>query len=215
MTYKLSPSMMCCDLLNVREQIKMFEQHRIDALHIDIMDGNFVPNISFGPGIISQLKQILDVPFDVHLMINNPRFYLNEFKKAGANYLTYHYEVSDNHHELIKEIKDLGMRAGLSIKPNTKVEDIVPYLNDLDLVLVMSVEPGFGGQKFMDSCLEKIKFLAEYKKEHGLSYQIEVDGGINYETAKLVKNAGVEIVVAGTYLFKGDMVKLVKELQAL
>lgn len=212
---KVSPSLLAADFMNLSEEVKRIKNSGCDYIHLDVMDGNFVPNISFGPSIISQLKQILDVPFDVHLMINNPRFYLNEFKKAGANYLTYHYEISDNHHELIKEIKDLGMRAGLSIKPNTKVEEIVPYLNDLDLVLVMSVEPGFGGQKFMDSCLEKIKFLSEYKKEHGLSYQIEVDGGINYETAKLVKNAGVEIVVAGTYLFKGDMVKLVKELQAL
>lgn len=212
---KVSPSLLAANFMNLEEEVKRIKSSGCEYIHLDVMDGNFVPNISFGPGIISQLKGILDVPFDVHLMINNPRFYLNEFKKAGAAYLTYHYEVNDNHHELIKEIKNLGMQAGLSIKPNTKVEEIVPYLNDLDLVLVMSVEPGFGGQKFMDSCLEKIKFLADYKKEHNLSYQIEVDGGINYDTAKLVKDAGVEIVVAGTYLFKGDMEKLVKELQEL
>lgn len=212
---KVSPSLLAANFMNLEEEVKRIKESNCEYIHLDVMDGNFVPNISFGPGIISQLKKILDTPFDVHLMINNPRNYLNEFKKAGADILTYHYEVQDNHFELIKEIKNLGMKVGLSIKPNTKVEEIVPYLNDLDLVLVMSVEPGFGGQKFMDSCLEKIRFLDEYKKTHHLSYQIEVDGGINLETSRLVCEAGVDMVVAGTYLFKGDMVKLVKELQEL
>ena len=133
---KVSPSLLAANFMNLTDDVKRIKDSGCEYIHLDVMDGCFVPNISFGPGIIKQLKEILDVPFDVHLMISNPRFYLNEFKKSGADILTYHYEVNDNHHELIKEIKNLGMQAGLSIKPNTKVEEIVPYLNDLDLVLV-------------------------------------------------------------------------------
>ena len=212
---KVSPSLLAANFINLENEIKRIKESKADYIHLDVMDGNFVPNISFGPGIISQLKKHLDIPFDVHLMINNPKFYLNEFKKCGADILTYHYEVEVDHLSFIKEIKDCGLKVGISIKPNTNVQELIPYLNDLDLVLVMSVEPGFGGQKFMDSCLEKIKFLSEYKNLNNLSYEIEVDGGINYETAKLVKEAGATLVVAGTYLFNGDMKKLVKELQDL
>ena len=201
---KVSPSLLAADFMNLSEEVKRIKDSGCDYIHLDVMDGNFVPNISFGPGIISQLKKILDVPFDVHLMINNPRFYLNEFKKAGANYLTYHYEVSDNHHELIKEIKDLGMRAGLSIKPNTKVEEIVPYLNDLDLVLVMSVEPGFGGQKYIETTDNKIMSMNKIKMVNNLNIQTAVDGGINFENVNRVIECGADEIIAGSTVFKSD-----------
>lgn len=211
----VSPSLLAANFINLENEIKRLNEANPDYLHLDVMDGNFVPNISFGPSIIKSIKPLTDILFDVHLMITNPDKYLNVFKDAGASILTYHYETNLDHNKMIDEIHNLNMKAGLSIKPATSVKEIVPYLEKLDLVLVMSVEPGFGGQKFMESSLEKIKFLKEYKESHNLNYIIEVDGGINKETASLVKEAGCDMVVAGTYLFKGDMLNLTKELKNL
>ena len=209
----VSPSLLAANFINLENEIKRLNDAKPDYLHLDVMDGNFVPNISFGPSIIKSIKPLTDILFDVHLMIVNPDKYLNVFKDAGADILTYHYETNLDHHKMIDDIHSLDMKAGLSIKPDTSVKEIIPYLEKLDLILVMSVEPGFGGQKFMMSSLDKIKFLKEYKESHNLNYIIEVDGGINKDTASLVKGVGCDMVVAGTYLFKGDMSKLVNELQ--
>ena len=210
----VSPSLLAANFIKLENEIKRLNEAKPDYLHLDVMDGNFVPNISFGPSIIKSIKPLTDILFDVHLMITNPDQYLNIFKDAGANILTYHYETNLDHNKMIDDIHKLNMKAGLSIKPATNVNELVPYLEKLDLVLVMSVEPGFGGQKFMDSSLDKIKFLKEYKEKNHLNYIIEVDGGINNETSSLVKDAGCDMVVAGTYLFKGDISKLTKELQS-
>ena len=209
----VSPSLLAANFLNLENEIKRLNDAKPDYLHLDVMDGNFVPNISFGPSIIKSLKTLTNIPFDVHLMITNPDKYLNVYKEAGADIITYHLETLLNHSEMIQNIHSLGVKAGISIKPLTKVEELIPYLEELDLVLVMSVEPGFGGQKFMESALDKIAFLKKYKEEHNLNYIIEVDGGINCDTAKKVSDAGCDMVVAGTYLFNNDMKELIKEIK--
>ena len=209
----VSPSLLAANFLNLENEIKRLNEAKPDYLHLDVMDGNFVPNISFGPSIIKSIKPLTNIPFDVHLMITNPDKYLNVFKDSGADILTYHFETNLDHHKMIDEIHSLNMKVGLSIKPITPVDVLIPFLEKIDLVLVMSVEPGFGGQKFMTSAISKIKFLADYKKEHKLNYIIEVDGGINDETAPIVKDAGCDMVVCGTYLFKNDMCKLIEDLR--
>lgn len=213
---QVSPSLLAANFTELSNEIKRVEQSNANYLHLDIMDGNFVPNISFGPNIVKQLRPLTKLTFDVHLMISNPEKYLEVFKQAGADFLTYHYEITTNHLNVLNQIHQLGMKAGLSIKPMTEVEVLVPFLQELDLVLIMSVEPGFGGQVFMDNCLSKIKFLSDYKKKHGLNFKIEVDGGINFNTAKKVRALGADIIVAGTYLFNSqNMQEKVKELQNL
>lgn len=185
-------------------------------LHIDVMDGHFVPNITIGPMVYKNLKKEVDMIFDVHLMIADPLQYAKSFIDAGADYLTFHYETCDNIPEAIQTIHSLGAKAGISIKPNTPVEELKPYLNQLDLILVMSVEPGFGGQAFMFSALEKIAYLAKQKEENSYHYLIEVDGGMNQETAKLAVEHGCEVIVAGTYIFQSkDRVQTIKELSLL
>lgn len=172
-----------------------------ELVHIDVMDGAFVPNISFGAPVYGCVRKHCTIPFDVHLMINEPIRYLDDFVKAGADLITIHAEATDEVAKTLNAIKERKIAAGLSIKPGTSVEAIREYLPLCDLVLVMSVEPGFGGQKFMPSAVEKIRTLAALRKELGLSYQIEVDGGINAETAPLCIDAGVDILVAGSAVF--------------
>ncbi|MDD3191393.1 MAG: ribulose-phosphate 3-epimerase [Bacilli bacterium] len=185
-------------------------------LHIDVMDGHFVPNITIGPMVYKNLKKEVDMIFDVHLMIADPLQYAKSFIDAGADYLTFHYETCDNIDEAIQSIQSLGAKAGISIKPNTPIETLKPYLDQLDLILVMSVEPGFGGQAFMPSALEKIAYLAMQKKENNYHYLIEIDGGMNKETAKLAVEHGCEIIVAGTYIFQSEnRVQVIKELSLL
>ena len=198
----LAPSILSADLSNLAQQIRLVEMSGADWIHCDIMDGHFVPNISFGTLAYENLKGKLDMIFDVHLMITNPLYYAPIFIKKGADILTFHLEVEQDKDEIIKVIKENGAKAGISIKPKTNVEELVPYLDKIDLVLVMSVEPGFGGQKFMENSLPKIKFLDDYRKKHKLNYLIEVDGGINEKTAKLCKDNGCDIAVCGTYVFK-------------
>ena len=212
---KVAPSILSTNFGELRSEVKRIVDAGCEYLHFDVMDGHFVPNISFGAPILKDINDF-DIIYDVHLMISDPLKYAIDFKKAGAHYITFHYEAVDNVKEVIDHIKSLGVKVGLSIKPNTDVQVLDEYLNDLDLVLVMSVEPGFGGQKFMDCALSKLEYLRQKKNENNYSYLIEVDGGINAETSVLAVNSGAEILVAGTYVFKSpDLEKTVEGLKGL
>ena len=207
---KIAPSILSADFNNLIKDIKLVESLGAEYLHFDVMDGHFVPNISFGQPVLKSIANSHKMINDVHIMISDPLHYAPEFVAAGANILTFHYEACKNDsevQEVIGLIHKCGAKAGLSIKPNTKVEVLVPFLKSLELVLVMSVEPGFGGQKYIDNATSKIKFLRQYIDEHKLNCLIEVDGGINEETAKIAKEAGVDILVAGSYLFGHEDIK--------
>lgn len=199
----ISPSILSADFKRLEASIKEVKQ--APFLHIDIMDGEFVPNISFGPMVQAQIRpSFKEQVFDTHLMLKHPQNYVEAFAKAGSDYITFHVEADCNAMELIEKIHSLNVKAGISIKPGTDVEAIKSYLPYLDLVLVMSVEPGFGGQSFMDSSLAKIENLKRLKEENNYKYLISVDGGINDKTIKLVSSAGVDVVVVGSYLFKQE-----------
>ena len=200
---KVSPSILSANFAALKEDIE--RTNKASYLHIDVMDGVFVPNISFGASIQKQIRPLFkDMIFDTHLMIIEPHKYIKDFVDAGSDYITFHIEAKSNINETIDLIHSYGKKAGLSIKPNTDPKDLIPYLNKIELVLVMSVEPGFGGQKFMPSAVDKIKELYELRKENNYHYLIEVDGGINEETVQLCKNAGIDVVVAGSYVMNAD-----------
>lgn len=210
----VAPSILSADFNNLLEEVLSVSS--AEFLHVDVMDGNFVPNISLGALVYKNLKGKVDMVFDVHLMISDPVKYAKDFVESGADYLTFHYEAVNDVLKTIEYFKSLGVKVGISIKPNTDVRVLDSYLEYLDLILIMSVEPGFGGQKFIDSALDKIKYLYDKKKANGYTYLIEVDGGINEETSKLVVNAGCDVLVAGTYIFKShNRKKLIKELKEL
>ncbi len=207
---KISPSMLACDFTQMGNEIKKISSLGADYIHMDIMDGNFVPNISFGPDVVKSLRNLSTVPFDVHLMIDNPHKYIKQFAEAGADIITFHIESNCDILKTIKLIKDYKVKAGLSIKPNTPAEKIIPFLNHIDLALVMTVEPGFGGQKFMENQLEKTKII----RRHSKNVLIEIDGGINSETIKKIKKYPVDICVAGTYIFKApDIEKAINSIK--
>lgn len=201
---RVSPSLLACDFTNIDKAMNATIKAKADWIHVDIMDGHFVNNISFGFPICDA---IVSYPIfkDVHLMISDPDKYVDRFIKAKADLITFHIEAIKYKKDvkaLIRKIHDASLACGISIKPNTPIESVLPYLKDIDLVLVMSVEPGFGGQSFMPSCLDKIASLRKIIDENNYDCLIQVDGGINEETAKLTKDAGVDVLVAGSYLFK-------------
>lgn len=214
---KVAPSILAANFNNLLDEVKSVES--ADYLHIDVMDGHFVPNISLGTCVYKGLKNQVDLVFDVHLMIKDPKKYALDFIKAGADILTFHYEALDTKqeiHELIDFIHNNNTKVGISIKPNTKVEVLDEFLDKVDLVLVMSVEPGFGGQSFIPTALDKISYLKNKKINENKKYEIEVDGGINKETSKLCVDAGVEVLVAGTYIYNNkDRKLLIEEMQNL
>jgi ribulose-phosphate 3-epimerase len=199
----IAPSLLAADFKNLELEIKRVSKAGAKWLHLDVMDGHFVPNISFGPVVLESIAKVSNLFLDVHLMISQPEKYADEFIKAGAQLITFHIEAlkAPKVLKLIKHIKSNKVKVGIAIKPKTKVETILPYLKLIDLVLVMSVEPGFGGQKFMPLAVEKIKSLRFYIKKNKLKTLIEVDGGINLETSKMCVDAGVDVLVAGSYLF--------------
>lgn len=212
---KVSPSVLTADFLTLTDSIKQLETAGVDMLHLDVMDGIFVPNISFGNPVIKSIKAHTNLPLDVHLMIDRPHRYIEEFAKY-ADLLGFHYEAGSNNAETLKKIRELGCKSCITIKPKTKSQEIFDLLPLCDMVLVMSVEPGFGGQKFMPQALDKIRAIKTECERRNLEIDIEVDGGINAETAPLAVEAGATILVAGNFLFSsenmGDCVKQIKSL---
>ena len=215
MSVKVSPSVLSADFLTLKDDIKKLADAGADMLHLDVMDGIFVPNISFGVPIIKSIKKHTDLPLDVHLMIDRPHRYIKQFAEA-ADLLGFHYEAGSDVAETLKEIRALGCKSCLTIKPCTAPQEIFEYLPLCDMVLVMSVEPGFGGQKFMPAALSKLSALREEITKRGLDIMLEVDGGINAETAPLAVKAGADVLVAGSYIFSAmDMKTTVEEIKKL
>ena len=199
----VSPSILSCDFLNIESEIKHFEGSKDVWMHLDIMDGHFVPNLTFGEPIIKQICNKFNIPMDAHLMVSNPVWHMNEMKDYGLHNITFHIEACDNSLELINKAKESYPSVGISIKPKTPVSDLTSdMLEKLDLILVMSVEPGFGGQGFIPESIDKIKELDRLRKENGYSYQIQVDGGVKGDNSKIIREAGADNLVAGSYVFK-------------
>jgi ribulose-phosphate 3-epimerase len=201
MSVIISPSLLSCDFANIQRDVEMINESQADWFHLDVMDGVFVPNISFGFPIIEAVKKHAKKPLDVHIMIQNPDDYINTFKDLGVDILTVHYEACTHLHRTIQAIKQTGMKAGVALNPHTPVSLLTDILNDLDLVLIMSVNPGFGGQKFIPNALNKVKELSELAKIKNPSLLIEVDGGVNLETGKELVKAGANALVAGSFVF--------------
>ena len=212
----LSPSILSADFANLGQAIITIKNAGAQLVHIDVMDGHFVPNLTIGAPVVKDLRKVSDITFDVHLMIENPCDYLDDFIKAGADIITVHYEANGDTAEQIKKIKAAGLKAGVSVKPKTDVSVLYPFLDQLDLALVMSVEPGFGGQSFIEESLDKISQLRREIDKLGVNCSIEVDGGINLKNAKDVISAGANILVAGSAVFcASDPKAAVREFCAL
>ena len=200
----LAPSILSADFANLGRDIEITDKAGADVIHIDVMDGLFVPSISFGMPVIKSIRKTTDKTFDVHLMIEEPIRYIKEFAECGADYITVHYEACKDIHATIDKIKGYGLKAGVSIKPNTKVEVLKPVLNDVDMVLVMSVEPGFGGQKLIPHTVDKVRELRKIVDDNNFNVIIEIDGGINLDNVESIVNAGADWIVAGSAVFKDD-----------
>ncbi|CAH2713305.1 MULTISPECIES: ribulose-phosphate 3-epimerase [Neobacillus] len=198
---KIAPSILSADFSKLGEEILAVEKAGADYIHIDVMDGHFVPNITIGPLIVEAIRPITKLPLDVHLMIENPDQYIEAFAKAGADYITVHVEACRHLHRTIQNIKSFGIKAGVVLNPATPVESIQHIVGDIDMVLLMSVNPGFGGQKFIPEVLPKIRKVKEMAEEKGLALEIEIDGGVNQETANLCIEAGANVLVAGSAIY--------------
>ena len=212
---KISPSILSADFGKLGKEIQDLEKAKADLIHIDVMDGHFVPNITIGPEVIKKLRKYTSLPFDVHLMISPVDNFIKNFADAGADIITIHPETTIDLVSSIKKIKSYNKKAGVSLNPETSIEKVLPVLNLIDLVLVMSVNPGFGGQKFMSETLEKVKILRKEIDTKKLKAQIEIDGGINFENSKTAIQAGVDILVSGTTIFKKNGGDLKKNIQLL
>ena len=214
-TVKISPSILSADFSKLSDEVLNLEKAGADLLHIDVMDGHFVPNITIGPEVITKLRKYTSLPFDVHLMISPVHNFIKNFAEAGSDIITIHPEATNDLVSSIKKIKSFNKKAGVSLNPETPVEKVLPVLKLIDLVLVMSVNPGFGGQKFIKDTLDKVKILRKEIDTLKLKTQIEIDGGINFENAIMAKEAGVDILVSGTTIFKENGGNLKKNIQLL
>jgi ribulose-phosphate 3-epimerase len=204
MSIIISPSILGGSFANMQDTIKLIDQSKAEYIHFDVMDGDFVPNLTFGPQFISNVRSFSKKIFDVHLMINRVGKFLDDYIKAGSDIITFHLEIDEDINELITKIKNNNIKCGIAIKPATPWEDLKPYLNNIDQIIIMTVEPGFGGQKFMDDQLSKITQLKKYLVDNQYSIDLEIDGGVNFETGKKCIDAGANILVAGSFLFKQD-----------
>jgi ribulose-phosphate 3-epimerase len=212
---QISPSILSADFSQLGSEIKRLEEGGADLIHVDVMDGHFVPNLTIGPPVIKALKKNCSIKFDVHLMISPVHKYIDAYADAGADIITIHPEATDDLSASIKKIKDLGKKVGVSLNPETKVSIIKDHLEQIDLVLIMSVNPGFGGQKFMPEVLDKIKELKNIQKEQNIDFDIEIDGGINFENSKIAIEAGANILVSGTTIFKSNNGDIKKNIDLL
>ena len=213
----IAPSILSLDYSRTSEQLKELDESNAKWMHFDVMDGHFVPNLTFGPDLLKGFKKAVNMVMDVHIMVDNPDMVSEIFAKAGADIITFHLEAvkdMDACLELCRKIRAMGVQAGVSVKPKTGVEGLLAHLKEIDLILIMSVEPGFGGQSFLEDTLEKVRVLREQIEKEGLDTRIEIDGGINKETAKLAVAAGVDTLVAGSYVFKNGIAEAVDALLA-
>lgn len=208
-TVKIAPSLLACDFTRIKNEIEKMEICGSDMLHLDVMDGIFVPNISFGMPVIEAIRKNTDMFLDAHLMITEPERYIDEFVRIGCDNITFHVEATKDPHRTLKLIKDKGILASVSVKPNTPIRSVLPLLEEVDMVLVMTVEPGFGGQSFMPDMMDKVRFLKDYRSENSLSYDIQVDGGIGASTVEIAAEAGANVFVAGSAVFKAPDAKTI------
>lgn len=216
MSHKIAPSLLAADFLNLHRDVEMINRSEADWLHLDIMDGVFVPNISFGFPVLGALKGVCQKPMDVHLMIVEPQKFIKEVAATGAYMMNVHYEACNHLHRTIAAIKENGMKAGVTLNPHTPVSLLEDIIQDLDMVLLMSVNPGYGGQRFIEHSIQKVKTLKSMIEQKELQTLIEVDGGVNAETGKRLIEAGADVLVAGNYVFKSsDPIEAIKQLKAL